>query len=81
MESYQRDLNTLCESIRQDVALLKSLKVDQSAYDEQYKVMHEDVETSKFACDDNFRNLLGTDNYIEKYLPFTIQTMISDTLR
>ena len=26
---------------------------------------------------DNFEQLMATDNYLEKYLPFQIQTMIS----
>ena len=56
-------------------------KVDINKYEEQYRKMKDDVETSKYASDDNFRNLLGTDNYIEKYLPFSIQTMIGETLQ
>ena len=38
------------------------------------------MDTLKYATQDNFRNLLGTDNYLEKYLPFFIQGMISETV-
>ena len=37
----------------------------------------EKLETIRFATYDSFRVLKGTDNYLEKYLPFLIQNLIS----
>jgi hypothetical protein len=38
------------------------------------------METIRFAVYDNFRVVKATDNFIEKYLPFTIQNMISKNI-
>jgi hypothetical protein len=38
------------------------------------------LDTLKLALKDNFAQLLATDNYIEKYLPFKIQNMVSESL-
>ena len=35
----------------------------------------------RFACEDNWRVIRATDNYIEKYLPFKVQNMISLNLK
>jgi len=37
----------------------------------------EKLETIRFATYDSFRVLKGTDNYLEKYLPFLVQNLIS----
>ncbi len=42
--------------------------------------MVDDVKTVKYATQDNFRQLLATDNYLEKYQPFFIQGMISEAM-
>ena len=35
----------------------------------------------KYATQDNYRALIATDNYIEKYQPFFMQHLISDSLQ
>ena len=35
------------------------------------------METIKFATYDNFRVIKATDNFVEKYLPFQIQEIVS----
>ena len=36
--------------------------------------------TIRYATYDNFRCLLATDNYLEKYLPFRVQAMVSASI-
>ena len=38
------------------------------------------METIRYAVYDNYRVLKATDNYIEKYLPFTLQNMVSKNI-
>ena len=38
------------------------------------------LETTRFAAFDCFRTQVQTDNYIEKYLPFKIQNLISENI-
>ena len=39
-----------------------------------------EFETLRLSNQDNFDQLLQTDNYIEKYLPFKIQNLIGESL-
>jgi hypothetical protein len=39
------------------------------------------MKTMEFANNDNFAQLMATDNYIEKYLPFKIQEMIEENMK
>mmetsp|Transcript_35954 Transcript_35954/g.34973 ORF Transcript_35954/g.34973 Transcript_35954/m.34973 type:complete len:132 (+) Transcript_35954:578-973(+) len=70
----------MVEALNIEFVSIKENKVDLDAYEEAQRKLQNDVEANKYASEDNFRNLLGTDNYIEKYLPFTIQAMISETV-
>ena len=44
------------------------------------KDLLDQIETIRFATYDNFRVIRATDNYIEKYLPFKVQSMISSNI-
>lgn len=44
------------------------------------QVLAKQMETNRLATQDNFAQLLATDNYLEKYLQFKIQSMISQSL-
>ena len=39
------------------------------------------MKTIKYATQDTFRTLLATDNYLQKYLPFQIQSVISENFK
>ena len=52
-------------------------KVDQKEFNTTRNDLTEQLETIRFATYDNFRVVRATDNYIEKYLPFTVQSLIS----
>ena len=55
-------------------------KADKDEFDNLKLRMSDDLKTVKYATQDNFRQLLATDNYIEKYQSFFILTQISDAL-
>ncbi len=42
--------------------------------------MLEQIETIRFATYDNFRVIRATDNFVEKYLPFQIQEIVSENI-
>lgn len=67
----------LTKTLKGEVDLLKKLKLNISDFELKYAQFEEQVETIRFAVYDNFRVQKATENYIEKYLPFTIQNMIS----
>ena len=49
-------------------------KVEQKEFNATRDDLTVQLETIRFATYDNFRVVRATDNYIEKYLPFTIQS-------
>ena len=55
-------------------------KVDSNEYTKIKQDLYEQVETVRFATYDNFRVARATDNYIEKYLPFKIQELVSKNM-
>lgn len=72
IDAFTQQLNSMVSEAKQDIVSLKEIKLDQTIFNEGYEAMKAEVETIKFASQDNFRNLLHTDNYLEKYLPFKI---------
>ena len=60
-----------------NIVKLFATKVDKPDYEKCTQQLSEQLETIKFATYDNFRTILATDNYIEKYLPFQTQALIS----
>ena len=55
-------------------------KIDSTRYEKDLKELEISIETSRLAMRDNFSQLLATDNFIEKYLPFRMQNMISESV-
>lgn len=48
------------------------MKVEAKEFYDTKKVLTDQIETIRYATYDNFRVIRGTDNFIEKYLPFQI---------
>ena len=57
---------------------LGDLKFDVTSFEAFKSQTEEQFETLRLANKDTMEQSLSTDNYIEKYLPFTIQSMISE---
>ncbi len=49
-------------------------------FEEFTQEQKEKDETMRMAAKDNFEQLMATDNYLEKYITFRIQKMISETV-
>ena len=55
-------------------------KMDTKYFDDIIKQKEARMETARKAAVDNFEQSIATDNYLEKYLPFRMQKMISASL-
>ena len=53
------------------------MKVETREFASKMTDLMDQIETIRYATYDNFRVIRATDNYIEKYLPFKIQSMVS----
>ena len=60
-----------------EILALKLTKLDSAEFEEKIKTFDDQLETIRYATYDSFRALKATDNYLEKYLPFLIQNLIS----
>ncbi len=56
---------------------LKNAKLDQTEFEDKIKTFDEQLETIRYATYDSFRVLKATDNFLEKYMPFMVQNLIS----
>lgn len=56
---------------------LREEKLEIKKYEADKKSIDEQLETNRCGQKDNFAQLLATDNYLEKYLPFKVQSMIT----
>ena len=54
------------------VLMMQEKKLDADVYLQKEKDNKDEFDTIKYAMKDNFAQLLATDNYLEKYLPFKI---------
>lgn len=54
-------------------------KLDAAGYKKDKARLDEEIERNRLAVRDNFSQLLATDNFLEKYLPFRIQNLISES--
>mmetsp|Transcript_31988 Transcript_31988/g.48964 ORF Transcript_31988/g.48964 Transcript_31988/m.48964 type:complete len:194 (-) Transcript_31988:2716-3297(-) len=54
------------------VVKMSAQKLDTTVFDEFVKEQLEKDETLRMASKDNFEQMLATDNYLEKYIPFRI---------
>lgn len=59
---------------------MRELKVDVHRYEREWERMVIIVKQLKMGLTDNFCQLIATDNYLEKYLPFRIQNLISTSI-
>lgn len=62
-----------------------TIKLDEESvlkndYIKDVKLIREDINRIRFGLEDLSSNLMTTDNYLDKYLPFRIQNFISETL-
>jgi len=57
---------------RKNIFKIQVEKLNVAEFDKQKDLIDKQLEQIKFAGYDNFRVLKATDNYIEKYLPFTV---------
>ena len=55
-------------------------RLEKKDFDKAKVKIDEYMETNRLAIRDNFSQLLATDNFLEKYLPFRIQNLISESL-
>jgi hypothetical protein len=56
---------------------LQEVKLDKIVFQKEFEKMSEDVKVIRMATGDLFNTGQATDNYIEKYLPFKLQNLIS----
>ena len=64
----------------QRVIKIEMNKLEESTYKLEKAKIDEEIETNRLAIRDNFSQLLATDNFLEKYMPFRIQNLISESL-
>jgi len=60
-----------------EIMALKVAKLDLTEFEQKMKTFDEQLETIRYATYDSFKALKATDNYLEKYLPFMVQNLIS----
>lgn len=56
------------------------MKVESKEFADTRDNLIQQIETIRFATYDNFRVIRATDNFIEKYLPFQIQEIVSENI-
>ena len=81
LERYAKQHSKEISSLTNITTNMKENKVELNQYNEQQAVYEEKLRTLKYATQDTFRTLLATDNYIEKYLPYKIQEIISENFK
>ncbi len=70
------------QSKQQSEALsLRMTKLDANEFEEKIEKFDQQLETLRFAVYDSFRVLKATDNYLEKYMPFMVQNLISQNFK
>ena len=59
---------------------LSAMKVEAKEFYETKDLLTQQIEAIKYATYDNFRVIRSTDNFIEKYLPFQMQEIVSHNI-
>ena len=72
------DGQSKCQS---DSLALKLTKLDQNEFEQKIQLFDDQLETIRYAVYDSFRVLKATDNYLEKYMQFMVQNLISQNLK
>ncbi len=62
------------------VAELRGSKLDLDRYTKELAMVKRELTGNRYSSEDINNRLKATDNYLEKYIPIKIQTMISQTL-
>jgi hypothetical protein len=60
---------------------MKENKVDLVKFNNTNEEFTQQLNTVKYAVQDTFRTLLATDNYLQKYLPFQMQAIVSENFK
>ena len=63
-----------------NISKLGNTKVSQLDYNKLKEDLNDQIEAIRFATYDNYRVSCATDNFLEKYLPFQIQELISKNM-
>jgi glucan biosynthesis protein len=77
MESQIKNVFDMTNSNSKEIIKINAFKLDTQVFNTKLEVLEKQLETIRYATYDNFRVQKASDNYIEKYLPFVIQNMIS----
>ena len=59
---------------------MEAKKLDAETYKKEKALLDDEIERNRLAIRDNFSQLLATDNFLEKYLPFRLQNLISESV-
>lgn len=60
---------------------VKDNKLDTTRFEAAHAEIQAEMRTIKYATQDTFRTLLATDNYLQKYLPFQTQSIVSENFK
>lgn len=83
LKQYQQDIEQhtfKVETLHEEVAELRACKVEIQKYIDDFTMIKRELTGNRYSCDDISSRLKETDNYLDKYLPIKIQTMVGDTL-
>ena len=83
LEGQQKTVETNSYDIKAIEVTLKNLKetkIDKEVYEKEMTRSISETQKVSFSQQDLMRNIQATDNYIEKYLPITLQNYITETL-
>lgn len=83
LKQYQQDIEQhtfKVETLHEEVAELRACKLEVQKYMDEFTMVKRELTGNRYSCDDISSRLKETDNFLDKYLPIKIQTMIGDTL-
>ncbi len=63
-----------------EVARLTDVKLENSVFEKESEKTRNDLQALQFGINDLNNALMQTDNYIEKFLPYKTQNILSETL-
>jgi len=84
IENFKTQLTSLKLNqgkILRDIEILKQEKADHKQIFDETKKIKETLQVHTKTLEDHHNHSLTIENFMEKYIPITIQTQISDTLK
>ena len=81
LEKYVKQHSKEIYNLAHSSSIMHEGKVDSVKYEREYAAISELVKTLKFATQDTYRTLLATDNFIEKYLPYKMQEIVTENFK